>query len=324
MDLAEIKIAGGHIPEITWYNHATNYQLLGEVAYKRRIPWDVLLGILTQFDTTGAGEQENLKNGRYYSANGSHVLVTRNSLRTLTRFARQRKVMDFHLNGSTPVEYTLPHLYWYINTPLVDGVQGRICLFIRVGARLYSWPFGNVYRDGRICWGHVSVDLKQTNPQYYHDLFFSTAFNADLRSVMPVKKDLRQMVVAMPGGYGLTLSPEAILRNPEVASTCPHSAVSFDTTSQLQRLIADLPVIQSKPVVATEQITPMPPEPPTPTPQVTMAMPEENGGMPTITFEEAVNNARMRQEARDRDRTRQQQAENVIFTTTTNQEEPGF
>lgn len=50
---------------------------------------------------------------------------------------------------------------------------------------LYKYPFGNVYSDGKICWGSVQYDrgIKNlTHAGSLLDLFLSTAMNTDLYS----------------------------------------------------------------------------------------------------------------------------------------------
>lgn len=60
--------------------------------------------------------------------------------------------------------------------------------------KLYAYPFGNVYEDGKICWGTCSIPKceKMADVERYLELFFSAGTNDDLYRGIVAKEYMNQ------------------------------------------------------------------------------------------------------------------------------------
>lgn len=98
--------------------------------------------------------------------------------------AHHRKMMLMDKEHKMPVPATIFVLRFnrqevlYINESAIFTVVGP---FVGPETVLYSFPYGNVFDDNRICWGEVGVQLKSLfQAASLVDLFLGSVFNFDL------------------------------------------------------------------------------------------------------------------------------------------------
>lgn len=85
--------------------------------------------------------------------------------------------------------------------------QGQMAVTASV-AVLGTFPFGNVYDTGRICWGNVNPRDIRTVADF-ESLFFGSGFNTDLVGPGAGGGDLARATAAAPGGVLPVVAPGA-------------------------------------------------------------------------------------------------------------------
>jgi hypothetical protein len=94
------------------------------------------------------------------------------------------KERPIRYEGRDQVEtWRLPHLLWVLDYQLTgQHMSSALFMLERAPATIldsvnvYSFPHGNVYQGGKICWGEVRVHGPATIP----NAFFGSTFNGDL------------------------------------------------------------------------------------------------------------------------------------------------
>ncbi len=85
-----------------------------------------------------------------------------------------------------------PETVFFLSTQSGRVVESKV--FSKKGSRLYHYPFGNVYSDGRICWGGTSLPSVQaiSDMKKIPALFYGGDTNNDLYQVGTnvIRKDI--------------------------------------------------------------------------------------------------------------------------------------
>lgn len=138
--------------------------------------------------TTAMARQSRIETGllpantRYYASNGQLTSIV------LEAKPQIRKLSVHHDIISVPIPATLM-MITVNNLPNgLKDVSGTYLysysdIMLAETTRLKYFPYGNVYTDGRICWG--SIHIPRTVKELYQlsgllDLFLGTEFNGDL------------------------------------------------------------------------------------------------------------------------------------------------
>jgi hypothetical protein len=126
---------------------------------------------------------------RYLQFRDSHVVFIEASA--------GKRLAIYDANRDTREEYIIPHPYSLMAIKLKELSTGKFKVvasrmyamsapLFSDTAQLYRFPYGNVYSDGRICWGgyQSDVDRKRYNNILQSgelvDLFLNTGYNDDL------------------------------------------------------------------------------------------------------------------------------------------------